>query len=51
MGLQVYGFPNMTAISQENALGIPSLKTKGFVKMLFHVVFQLCCVLSHWTMY
>lgn len=32
MGLPVSGFPNMTAISQENVIGEPYLKTKDFLK-------------------
>jgi phosphate transporter len=32
MGLPVSGFPNMTAISQENMLGVPYLKTSDFVR-------------------
>ncbi|KAK4519040.1 4-aminobutyrate transaminase [Mucor velutinosus] len=32
MGLPVSGFPNMTAISQENIIGEPYLRTKDFLK-------------------
>lgn len=32
MGLPVSGFPNMTAISQENTVGVPYLKTKDFIR-------------------
>ncbi|KAI8646215.1 Sodium:sulfate symporter transmembrane region-domain-containing protein [Parasitella parasitica] len=32
MGLPVSGFPNMTAISQENAIGEPYLKTRDFIR-------------------
>lgn len=32
MGLPVSGFPNMTAISQENIIGEPYLETKDFLK-------------------
>jgi phosphate transporter len=31
MGLPVSGFPNMNAISQENELGKPYLRTKDFL--------------------
>ncbi|KAG2197878.1 hypothetical protein INT47_003547 [Mucor saturninus] len=46
MGLPVSGFPNMTAISQENALGTPYLKTKDFLKngVPCSILIMLCIV-------
>lgn len=46
MGLPVSGFPNMTAISQENALGLPYLKTIDFLRngVPCSILIMLCIV-------
>ncbi|GAA5804679.1 hypothetical protein HPULCUR_010182 [Helicostylum pulchrum] len=46
MGLPVSGFPNMTAISQENSLGVPYLKTKDFLRngVPCSILIMLCIV-------
>jgi phosphate transporter len=46
MGLPVSGFPNMTAISQENVLGEPYLKTKDFLRngVPCSILIMLCIV-------
>lgn len=46
MGLPVSGFPNMTAISQENIMGEPYLKTKDFLKngVPCSILIMLCIV-------
>ncbi|KAI9358375.1 SPX domain-containing protein [Pilaira anomala] len=46
MGLPVSGFPNMTAISQENSVGLPYLKTIDFLRngVPCSILIMLCIV-------
>ena len=47
MGLPVSGFPNMTAIAQEDARGVPYLTTSDFIRVgLPSSVAAYLCIVS-----